>query len=124
MSVWIGIAVAVLLLLVGLAGLGVGLLIVVQQLRRRQVNQNHRARKLAELKELPTRSTQLLSTNDRATMPMMNAPPGGVGLRSGPTLSPEEEPDVPTGVFRASQYKDIEALLKDADKYVEQKKKR
>lgn len=124
MSLWIGIAVAALLLLVGLAGLATGLFIVWQQLRRRQVNQQHRSRKVAELQQLPHRSTQLIRSSDRPTMPLLHAPPAA-GAARGPTLAPDdEEQEVPTGVFRASEFKDIESLMKEADKYVEQKKKK
>ncbi len=38
-----------------------------------------------------------------------------------PTLLPDVddfEDDVPTGVFRPSQYQDIDAMMKEADKYV------
>lgn len=122
---WLGIAFAILLLLLGLFGLGVGALLIFQQLRKRQVNQTHRAKKIAEIRQLPHRTTQIVSASQRPTMPLMMAPeldrrpdPGGH-----PTLAPEEEPEVPTAVFRPSQYKDIEALLKDADKYVERHKK-
>lgn len=129
MSIWIGIAIACVLLLLGLLGLAIGALIVIQQLRKRRVNQVHRAKKLAELRQLPHRATQIVSGSQRPTMPLQPSPVAIDRGRAGdpahhPTLAPEdEEPEVPTAVFRPSQYKDIEALLKDADKYVEKHKK-
>jgi hypothetical protein len=123
-NVWIGIGTASLLLFVGVAGLAVGLFLVAQQLRLRQVNQTHRAKKLEELRALPNRPTQILEPSQRPTMNLRPAPTPPAGVGDGPALSPEDEPDVPTGVFRASQYKDIDTLLKDADQYVQKNKKR
>ena len=123
MTVWIGIAVALMLLFVGLAGLAVGLLLVLQQLNRRRINLNHRAKKLEELHQLPHRTTQVLQASQRPTMPLISAP-GGAGLGEHPPFSPEDEPDVPTGVFRASDYKDIDSLVAHADQYVQKKKKK
>jgi hypothetical protein len=126
-NVWVGITIAVVLLLVGMMGVLFGLVVVVQQLRKRQVNKTHRAKKIAEIRQLPHRATQILTASTRPTVPGMQVQ--RVDLRpqnpeQNPTLSPaDEEPDVPTAVFRPSQYKDIEALLKDADKYVDKHKR-
>jgi hypothetical protein len=125
-KLWIGIAIACVLLLVGLLGLTIGLFVVVQQLRARRVNQLHRAKRLEEVRQLPNRSTVVMTASQRPTMPAMAAPrPQSPPSPTGnPTLAPEDEPDVPTAVFRPSQYKDIEAMLKDADNHAAKHKRK
>ncbi|MCA9492977.1 MAG: hypothetical protein KC621_23765 [Myxococcales bacterium] len=122
MSLWVGLIIAALLLLMGFFGLVGGGLLVFQQVRRRKAAKAARARRAAMAAQIPVASTKVYASADRPTVPMMLSP-GRTGQQvtsASPTLLPEvpDDDDVPTGVFRPSQYQDIDAMLKEADKYV------
>lgn len=126
MSLWVGLVIAALLLLMGFVGLLGGALLVFQQVRRRQAAKAARARRAAMAAQIPVASTRVYAAADRPTVPMMVAQkadrrPGQQVSSSSPTLLPDvldDDDEVPTGVFRPAQYQDIDAMLKEADKYV------
>ena len=99
-STWIALAVFTLLFAVGLGVALGGLLVVVRALTVRP--KPHRVAAAVRPAPVPV-------------------PPRPDALT--PSAAPQEwEDEVPTAVFRASDYKDIEALMKDADKYVSKHK--
>ena len=100
-STWIAIAVFTLLFAVGLGVTLGGLLVVVRALTARPK---------------PPRVTAA------ARPPPARVPPRPDALTPSAAPPEEWETEVPTAVFRASDYKDIEALMKDADKYVSKHK--
>ncbi|MCB9687040.1 MAG: hypothetical protein H6738_16310 [Alphaproteobacteria bacterium] len=126
MSLWVGLIIAAFLLLMGFLGLVGGGLLVFQQIRRRNAAKAARARRAAMAAQLPVASTRVYNSADRPTVPMMVSPvgerrPGQQVTSSSPTLLPDvldDDDEVPTGVFKPSQYRDIDAMLKEADKYV------
>ena len=127
LSLWVGLAIAAVLLLLGFLGLLGGALVVFQQVRRRQAVKAARARRAAQL---PVQTTEVYRVPDRPTVPMMASPlgrkPANPVTTSSPTLLPDPsdmEDEVPTGVFRPAQYRDIDAMLQEADKYVSQHRK-
>ena len=106
-STWIWLAVFTLLFAVGLGVTLGGLLVVVRALTSRPK---------------PPLVTAATPPPSQPTLAPTLAPLRPDALAPGAAPAEEWEDEVPTAVFRASDYKDIEALMQDADKYVSKHK--
>jgi hypothetical protein len=115
-SSWIWLGVATTLLFVGIAVMAIGVFVIARQLMP---------------KPLPRPQTPVpvpaVAARPATPRPSATPIPPSAGFLGADALIPSKSPkvedewvdEVPTAVFKPSDYKDIEGLMADADRYVD-----